>query len=94
METRTTLIIKVDDETGHAQLRVTVSKWDDTELRYNAGTYCGDTIAPPISIDQSTYPYAIALLRDHTDRVVAVLLERMARGEVLLMHEVNLEQYK
>lgn len=87
METRISLGIEIDDETGKAQLQVYVSKWDGSQLKYNANTYRGDTICAPIRLDQSTYPYAVASLRDATDRVVAVLLERIARGETQLMHE-------
>lgn len=90
METKILLSITVPDDTIHATVRLTVSRWDGIELQFNSLPYTGNAIVAPYEPEHSVIPYAIAAVRDVADRAVADMLERFARGEVLLMKEVHL----
>lgn len=88
METRVSLYVTIDNETSKATVRSNVSVWDDASLKYNASTYVEETVERPVQLEESVYPYTVAVIRNASDRLVAELLERIARGEKLTMHEV------
>lgn len=92
METRIYLKIVVPDDTSKGQVIITVSKWDDDELIYNSRPYNGVAFAAPLMVEHSVYPYTMAALRDATDRAIADMMEKFARGEVLLMYKTGLKQ--
>lgn len=92
METRVSMTIKIDDESGNASLKVYTGKWAGSELLWNAIPYQESTIEQPIPTDQSILPYVVSILRNHSDRIVADLLSRIARGETFLMHECGMPQ--
>lgn len=92
METRLSMSIKIDDETGKASLKVYVGKWTDTELVWNAIPYREETIEQAIPTDRSILPYVVSILRNHSDRIIADCLSRIARGETFLMHECGIPQ--
>jgi hypothetical protein len=89
MEIRVSLYVTINNETGSAVLRSHVSIWDDAELKYNAVTYQEPTAERPAQLGESMYPYAVAVIRNASDRFVADLLDRIARGEEVKLHEIN-----
>lgn len=92
METRMALTINIEDGTIMGEATFYVSKWDGPHLKWNARVYEDTALVTSIESDQSVYPYAIAALRDAADRAIAAMVEKFSRGEVLLMHEVNIDQ--
>ena len=89
METNIMLIIKVKDGTIVGEARLSVSKWEGTDLVLNSTPYAGTATVAPIEDDQQVYPYAIAALRDAADHAIAAMMEKFARGEALLMRDVR-----
>lgn len=92
METRVSMTIKIDDSTGKAFLAVYLGKWEESELIWNGVPYREQTVEQPVPTDQSALPYLVSILRNHSDRIVADLLGRIARGETFLMHECGIPQ--
>lgn len=89
METRVSLYVVIDNESCKATIRSNVSIWDDAELKYNASSAVLDSMERPVELEHSVLPYTVAVLRNSSDQVVAHLLDRIAAGETLTLHEVH-----
>lgn len=89
METYVSLTVTIDDETGDAIVKASVSKWEASTLVYNGPGYKEYTKVAPIGLDQSVYPYIVATIQTATRIVVDDLNDKIAGGQVALMHNVT-----
>lgn len=92
METRLSLTIIVAEETIFGECRLAVSVWDDSKLVKNVGVYKAPAVVQTLDTEANVIPWAIAVLRDSADRVIADMLEKFSKGEEKLMHDVNYAQ--
>lgn len=89
METRVSLYVTIDNETCKATVRANVSMWDGAILKQNTVGYEHQTMERPAELDHSVYPYMVAVLRNASDTFVAHMLDKIAAGEILMLHEVK-----
>lgn len=90
METRISLAITVPDDSARAEVALFVSRWDGPDIKYASTPYRSEVGIIPLDPGHSVYPYAVTALRESADRVIAELLEHIARGEELLMLKVDI----
>lgn len=89
METYVSMSITIDDETGDAIVKASVSKWEANTLVYNGPGYREQTKVAPIGLDQSVYPYMVVTIQTATRIVVTDLLDKIDGGQVALMRNLS-----
>lgn len=89
METQVVLTVTVNDDTIFGEAKLSVARWDGTELVASVFAYRQPAVVQELNPESNVYPYAVAVLRDQADRAIAAMLSAFSKGEVLLMREAE-----
>lgn len=92
METRISLSVTIPEDAIYGKAVLYVGLWQDNVLLHASKPYEDVAVCQPAGVLTPIYPYAVAAIRDAADRAIAAMLEHIAKGEVLLMHESCLQK--
>lgn len=92
METRIMMVIVLPNNSVNAEARICASQWEGDKLIAYDCVYEAPARIKPLEKDANLYPWTVAAIRDVADDAVASMLTKMAQGEVLLIHPVEMSK--
>jgi hypothetical protein len=90
MDTRLMVNVVLPADTIYGTVTITVSKWNEGKLTLNSTPYRAPFIARPLEDKENVIPWTIAAIREAMDNAVAKLLDDMAEGKEIVMHEAKI----